>query len=278
MVLLQLTPPLRARLDVISPLLPHELRERVGGYLVALSEQEDGSGAGSKDAEGGAGAGTEQTQRGSGTVPHELLVSVSRWARTKADLSSSDQYTLASLLRLTDVHAPPLPPREKSPELLAILSAIQLEQDRQTYAALTSLSSSPYTSSLPLTDPHDPALTGQRAKTVAEEWNEIRREVGAIVNVGASMAAVGTAVWWVGGGRSYAARLSLALVGALAIAVIEAFLYYRFFTRQERERTEMEKRKKRRGGGGVLRFDGGGKPSIVQAEKVRGQGKAGKVE
>lgn len=102
--------------------------------------------------------------------------------------------------QLTGFH----PPRQ-SPELLAILSAIQLQQDRQTYAALTSLSSSPYPSSLPLTDPHDPAFTGRRAKTVAEEWNEIRREVGAIVNVGASMAAVGTAVWWVGGGRSYAA-------------------------------------------------------------------------
>ncbi|GAA5920503.1 hypothetical protein JCM1841_003523 [Sporobolomyces salmonicolor] len=278
MVLLQLTPPLRARLDVISPLLPGELRERVGGYLVvAWSEQEDGSGARRKNAEGGVGTGQEQTQRGSGTVPHELLVDVSRWARTKEDLPNSDRYTLASLLRLTDVHAPPLAPREKSPELLAILSAIQLQQDRQTYAALTSLSSSPYPSSLPLTDPHDPAFTGRRAKTVAEEWDEIRREVGAIVNVGASMAAVGTAVWWVGGGRSYAARLSLALLGALAIAVIEGFLYYRFFTRQERESTEMERRTKRRGGGGVLRFHGGGKSSIP-AEQARGKEKAGKVE
>lgn len=72
-------------------------------------------------------------------------------------------------------------------------------------------------------------------------------------------------------------RLSLALLGALAIAVIEAFLYYRFFTRQERESTEMERRTKRRGGGGVLRFHGGGKSSIP-AEQARGKEKAGKVE
>lgn len=37
---------------------------------------------------------------------------------------------------------------------------------------------------------------------MAEEWQDVTRQVGAIVNVGASMATVFTGVWWVGGGRS----------------------------------------------------------------------------
>jgi ADP-ribosylglycohydrolase len=40
-------------------------------------------------------------------------------------------------------------------------------------------------------------------------------------------------------------RLSLAMSGAVAIAAIEAFLYYRFFTRTEREKADMAKRKAR---------------------------------
>lgn len=97
-------------------------------------------------------------------------------------------------------------PRQ-SPELLAILADIQLGQDRVAYSSMTSLAPAPHPSLIPLHDPHDDAAHNGRGRTksVAEEWAEIRRELGAIVNVGASMLAVGTAVWWVGGGRSYAA-------------------------------------------------------------------------
>ncbi|BGP33377.1 hypothetical protein JCM10296v2_005177 [Rhodotorula toruloides] len=114
-----------------------------------------------------------------------------------------------------------------SPELLAILADIQLQQDRRSYASLSSLAPAPHPSLIPLDDPFSP----KSHKTPAEEWKEIRREVSAIANVGASMLAVGTGVWWVGGGRSYAARLCLALSGALAIAIIEGWLYWRFFSR-----------------------------------------------
>lgn len=125
------------------------------------------------------------------------------------------------------MHAPALPPREKvryllsllwlsfhahqalfarpqSFELLAILAQIQLDADRRSYASLTSLSPAPHPSLVPLHDPFDSTAYGGPVKSVAEEWKEIRREVGAIVNVGASMLAVGTGLWWVGGGRSYA--------------------------------------------------------------------------
>lgn len=67
---------------------------------------------------------------------------------------------------------------------------------------MTTLHAPRFTSSLPLKDAYDPTQHGGTAKTMAEEWKEVRRQVGAIINVGASMATVFTGVWWVGGGRS----------------------------------------------------------------------------
>ncbi|GAA5966690.1 hypothetical protein JCM8115_000254 [Rhodotorula mucilaginosa] len=223
MVLLELTDELRDRLDALSPHLPLELRQRVATLLGPTHLDHHQSTT--RQAE------TARSQSG-GTVPHPLLVDVSAWTKSHGTPEQRDHYRLANLLRLTDVYAPPLPERVKSPELLAILADIQLRQDRIAYSSMTSLAPAPHPSLIPLHDPYDdPAHNGGgRTKSVAEEWAEIRRELGAIVNVGASMLAVGTAVWWVGGGRSYAARLCLALAGAVAIAAIEGFLYYRFFS------------------------------------------------
>lgn len=153
-----------------------------------------------------------------------------------------------------------------------------------------------------MNDYHDPAMYGGKPKTAAEEWQEIRREVGAILNVGASMMAVGTAVWWVGGGRSYAAvrlarlshrlrhlvvllltspvlsspfplvqRLSLAMSGAVAIAVIEAFLYYRFFTRTKREQADLAKRKARGAAKSRARV-------VASSSTLKGAEKGGKAD
>ncbi|POY72172.1 hypothetical protein BMF94_4809 [Rhodotorula taiwanensis] len=234
MVLLQLSDPLHARLDLLLKHLPVELRQRVASHLDQVDDHDPPSPA------------TSAAAARKAAIPHEVLVEISQWARARAGneaLEDSDNYRLASLLRLTDVHAPPLPERVKrktepmpssahtlqSPELLAILAEIQLDQDRRSYSSMTSLSPAGRPSLIPLNDPHTP-FGGSTTKSVAEEWTEIKRELGAVVNVTASMLAVATAVWWVGGGRSYAARLGLALTGAIAIAAVEGFLYYRFFT------------------------------------------------
>lgn len=66
---------------------------------------------------------------------------------------------------------------------------------------MTSLHQPAFTSSLPLTDPHDRKHLGLAPLTVAEEWADVKKQLVAIVNVLASMGAVATAVWWVGGGR-----------------------------------------------------------------------------
>lgn len=41
-------------------------------------------------------------------------------------------------------------------------------------------------------------------KSETEVWDEVGKEITAILNVGASMLAMAVAVWWVGGGRSIA--------------------------------------------------------------------------
>ncbi|ORY69153.1 endoplasmic reticulum-based factor for assembly of V-ATPase-domain-containing protein [Leucosporidium creatinivorum] len=242
MVLLHLTPSLDARLNALQSQLPAELAALVAAVLTPPATS--GLGGGAEGADG------KQEQAGQRTVSHELLVKVSKWARGEQGVSC----TLSSLLRLTDIHAPPLPPRERSPELLAILASIDLQHQRTSYASMTSITGPQFTSSLPLNDAYDPTLHGGTVKTMAEEWKEVRRQVGAIINVGASMATVATGVWWVGGGRSVQARLGLAMTGAFLIGAIEAFLYYRFFTREEAEEKRggaAERRKAK-----VLKFEG----------------------
>ncbi|GAA5939731.1 hypothetical protein JCM3775_001611 [Rhodotorula graminis] len=229
MVLLQLTSALHTRLEALASRLPLELRARVASHLDLVDDRpgaQAADGTGSLD-----GSPLSSADAPFRTIPHDLLVAVSTWAKD-ANLDDRNDYRLASLLRLTDVHAPPPAPRVKSSELLAILSSIQLSQDRLAYASLTSLLPAPHPSLVPLhaaAGAHD-----GRLKSPAEEWTEIRRELGAVVNVAASMAAVASAVWWVSFGFSYLERIALSFLGALAIAAVEAFLYYRFFTRASR--------------------------------------------
>lgn len=243
MVLLQLTEPLLARINELK--LPTELANLVAAQLSPSSDEA---------ARSTASTSTAQEQR---TISHEVLVKISSWSKTKKGKSESgcagwiaggaavdvvrcaDPCTLASLLRLTDIHAPPLAPRvrvrcrlhpishtshtsltasislSQSPELIAILDSIQLAQDKASYASMTSLAGPQFQSVLPLNDKYEPPFSNGPTKTDAEEWKEIRQQVGAIVNVGASMMAVGTGVWWVGGGRSYAAVSRVAFGGAL---------------------------------------------------------------
>lgn len=91
----------------------------------------------------------------------------------------------------------------QSPELLAILAEIQLAQDRASYARMTQPATNK-SSLFPSMEStmNDMTMGSAQEVATAGDWNEIRRQVSAIVNVIASMATVATGVWWVGGGRS----------------------------------------------------------------------------
>lgn len=129
---------------------------------------------------------------------------------------------------------------------------------------------------------------GERsAKSIAEEWTEVRRQLSAVVNVLVSMATVGTGVWWVGGGRSVQAvsltmlfrqvrkrradhlqRLGLSMLGAVAIAAIEAWLYWRFFNREQGGDVATKGKGGKQGRprtGAVLKFETA--PTFASAEK-----------
>ncbi|KAK4048846.1 hypothetical protein OIO90_005654 [Microbotryomycetes sp. JL221] len=205
MVLLQATPALCQRLSSID--VPRELADVVNLYTTAQCLSNETT-----------------------TIPHQVLVDVSRW--TKQHKQEADVVSLASLLRLTNIHAPPLPHREKSPRLQAILAQIKLEQEQKQYESMTSLQYSPFQSTIPTRDAYSRlnSQTSRDDERDKNEWKQIKRQVGAIVNVIVSMMTVATGVWWVGGGRKVEARLALAMFGAVAIAAIEGFLYYRFFT------------------------------------------------
>jgi hypothetical protein len=132
MVLLTFTPALSARLEVLRPVLPSELLELVKFHSDSSSSPNVATPAIDKERH------TEET-----TVDHNVLVKVSKWVKdhpdeVKNELNDSrgeflslawpsstikdakilarwrpDQYRLATLLKLTQVHAPPLQPREK---------------------------------------------------------------------------------------------------------------------------------------------------------------------
>lgn len=86
MVLLQLTPSLRNRLDVLAPRLPDELREQVAVFLVGEDDVPASSADGKRTGERAAEASRAAAGR---TIPHELLVRASRWARGRDDMEDS---------------------------------------------------------------------------------------------------------------------------------------------------------------------------------------------
>ena len=124
---------------------------------------------------------------------------------------------------------------------------------------------SPHTPSSLFTTPSD--YSAERTAAEAASWKLINQQLSSIINIFVSMLSIGVGVWWVGGGRSYAARLGLSVGGAALIGAVEGFLYWRFFQTKsvtafkEREAKALKGKKvqvtKRREweGGEVLKFD-----------------------
>jgi hypothetical protein len=93
----------------------------------------------------------------------------------------------------------------QSPELEAILAPIRLAQEQADYASLLagpSLHQSRAKDTFDLrnsTDHWDFKTASHPQLSVKQEWNAVKRELSAVANVLASMAAVATAVWWAAG-------------------------------------------------------------------------------
>ncbi|KAK9895305.1 hypothetical protein P389DRAFT_91035 [Cystobasidium minutum MCA 4210] len=160
-------------------------------------------------------------------------------------IAPKKEYTLRELIRGSEVYIDPPKVQERSPELEAILAPIRLAQEQATYASFLSSSSSlldrPSTHrdafSLNNTETWDFRTASHPNTTVKQEWDAVRKELSAVANVLASMAAVATAVWWAAGTTALAQKTLMSLFGAIAIAAIEGFLYTRFFQKYRESRS-----------------------------------------
>jgi len=173
-------------------------------------------------------------------VEHQVLVDL---ARRRRELKGVDQelYTLAQLLKLTGPYAPPPPERQRSAELEKILAGIALEQEKAEYERMTkglgaASSNGLFGAGAASSSEQDLGL--KMSADERAEWDAAKRELSAIINVLASMIGIGVAVYMVGGGYALGTRVGLALGGAFAIGAIEAYLYYRAFTRGDSKKQQ----------------------------------------
>jgi hypothetical protein len=89
----------------------------------------------------------------------------------------------------------------QSPQLVETLRRIQLAQEEAEYEEM--MASSGMTKRrqgiFQTTAEKQSPWQTKAARTEAEEWEEVKRQLGAILNVGLSAGAVIVAVWWAGG-------------------------------------------------------------------------------
>jgi hypothetical protein len=159
-------------------------------------------------------------------VSHGLLVRIGRWAREHGDdlkssglgnvlvvfpptsvhiltevcLAVSEDYTLAALLAQTGGIYLPRPPVRQRVCSISLFSFIHFTHDRQQSPELERiLDDVRVRLELARTSSeNDPSLNdpSSSSSSLASEWASTRREIGAIVNVLASMIGVGVAVGW----------------------------------------------------------------------------------
>lgn len=94
----------------------------------------------------------------------------------------------------------------QSPDLIESLRKIDLVRQEAEYKAMIASTPSTHAGRIPghhvstrSTASMIAAPSPQERASEAEEWQEVRQQLGAIANVALSVAAVATAVWWAGG-------------------------------------------------------------------------------
>jgi hypothetical protein len=155
-------------------------------------------------------------------IDHRCLVQVSKWSAANQDKHKGD-LSLTNLLRGAQVAIAiqPKPARVsvvrcedsalvtdfvvKSLELIETLRKIKLMQEQEEYDRMMAPSDI-YGQGLNVNaifqaskENENPWRQTKSNRTEAEEWEEVRKQIGAIINVGLSVAAVATATWWAGG-------------------------------------------------------------------------------
>ncbi|KAI5851893.1 endoplasmic reticulum-based factor for assembly of V-ATPase-domain-containing protein [Tricharina praecox] len=168
-------------------------------------------------------------------LSHEQIRAVSRaLAHHPADSDSGDgDYTFSTLLRGSGIfHAPPAPAPAKTPEYIALMARLRRDEEEREYTAL-------------LAAPQHAASTSILSED--EDWKLVKSQISMIFNVLLSVLATAAAVWKVAGAWDVAARLGVAFLAAIVVAVAEVVLLWGYLGRVE----EAGEKERQRGKGEV---------------------------
>ncbi|PWN89260.1 hypothetical protein FA10DRAFT_139574 [Acaromyces ingoldii] len=174
----------------------------------------------------------ESKRGGALTLQHRTLVGVARWAAEGSD-TLSDQITLRNLLRGAILAYPARQKPERPAELVESLRNIELAQQRAEYEAMVS---APSRANQREQQWSVGVENWKRGSHEAEEWLEVRRQLSAIVNVGVSIVAVATSVWWAGGNIDPIWKTLTALFLSFLTAIAEVVLYSRHWDNARKRR------------------------------------------
>jgi hypothetical protein len=178
-------------------------------------------------------------------IPLELIEELSRhmlgYERRIGKSLETSQYWLHELVRGSRIYTPPaLPEPTRNPELMARLERIRIAQENQEYARMVGhivpASTLPGGASAPITE--------------AEEWQQSKRQLTAIVNVLFSMVGVFVAVFWVTDmvTDDLAYRVLWSLLASFIVAAAEIWLYVRYMDRDTMSTSTETGRRRRRDG------------------------------
>lgn len=188
-------------------------------------------------------------------VSHQTLITISHLARkhhlkrtlqskpTPKTRSDHDTITLNSLLKSTSLYSPPPPaPVPKTPEYLALMAHLKAEQERKTYATLTSTHSQSHQHSL-FSNPN----TVDQTSPSDTNTDEDNISPSLVLNILLSIVLCAIAVfqltrYWPNDG----VRVLLSLGVALVVGVAEVGVYAAYLRKvsegRGRERSRREKK------------------------------------
>jgi energy-converting hydrogenase Eha subunit C len=148
-----------------------------------------------------------------------------------------EDYTFTALLRGSAVfHAPAPPPPQKSAEYVALMARLRREAEEREYDSLVG---APQTATATVPGSED------------DDWRLVRSQVSMIFNVLLSVLATAAAVWKVAAAWDVAARLGVAFVAAIVVAVAEVALLWGYLSRIEEAGTRERAKGEAKGTTGV---------------------------
>ncbi|UZJ53055.1 hypothetical protein CBS101457_002375 [Exobasidium rhododendri] len=165
-------------------------------------------------------------------VNHQCLIQIAKWAASSDLQPLRRDLELSRLLKGAQVAVAKKEQLARSPELLKTLRRIQLAQEEAEYEEMISSTRLSRTKEgkpfgfRTTAEKQSPWQTKEN-RSEAEEWEEVKRQLGAIANVALSVAAVVVSVWWAGGNADPVWKTLVALPLSILVAVAEVTLYAR---------------------------------------------------